>query len=159
MYKRDRRRAAALFVGGGIALAVCAALVVFLVYTLALRTEYRKTCFAINDAILAARGTEMTVERGGERWPLDEKTLAYYNQNLLERNTVVFDRRQAALNEKSILLYLGENRLSFTGLEDGSAINIRWETPEETRSYTVRSSMVTFSQYSAYLSNYVRRLG
>lgn len=104
-------------------------------------------------------GRPRSVSAAGSPWPLDEKTLTYYNQNLLDRNTAVFDRRQAELNEKSILLYLGESRLCFTGLEDGSAINIRWETPGETRSYTVRSSMVTFSQYSAYLSNYVRRLG
>ncbi len=158
MNKRDKYRAAALYLGGGLALGLCAALIVFVAYTLALRTEYRETCFAINDAVLAARGMEMTVERGGEQWPLDERTLDYYNQNLLQQNTVVFNRRRIPLNEKSILLHLGENRLCFTGLEDGSAINVLWETPDRSRSFTVRSA-ITFNQYSAYLSNYIRRHG
>ena len=156
MYRKDRRRAAALYLGGGIALVVCIALIVFLVYALTLRTEYRAMCLEINDAVLAANVAERSIERGGESRALDESTLMYYDIFLLDRHTVVFNRKTAEPNSKSILIHLGENTLCFTGQEDGSAINIRWETPDSSRGYTVRSQ-TSFMQLSAYLSNYLRR--
>ena len=158
MYKRDRRRGAALFIAGGLALAVCLALIVFFVHILVLRTEYRAFCMEVNDAVLAARGTQMTVERGGESWPMSMAVLDYYNQNLMASKTIVFNRKSAEPDAKSITLRFSGSALTFTGQEDGTRINLRWESGGKTRSYTVRSEDITFMQYSAYLSNYIRKI-
>lgn len=158
MYKRDRRQGAALFIAGGLAILVCLALIAFFVHILALRTEYRAFCMEVNDAVLAARGTEMTVERGGESWPLNFETLDYYDRNLMAEKTVVFNRKSAEPNEKSITLRFSGAALTLTGQEDGSRINIRWEADGKTRSYTIRSESISFMQYSAFLSNYIRKL-
>ena len=155
MFRKENFISLALYLCGGVAIGVCLALIVYMVYVLQLRTEYRATCLEINDAILAA-GEEASIERDGAVWPLDQTTLDYYNMRLLDEGTVVYNRRAAALNARSIIIHLGDDRLSFTGLEDGSAINIRWETSGKTRYYTVRSS-VSFMQLTAYLSNYIRK--
>ncbi len=158
MYKRDRRRGAALFIAGGLAIGVCVARIVSVAHILILRTEYRAFCMEVNEAVLAARGTQMTVERGGESWPLSFETLDYYDRNLMAEKTVVFNRKSAEPDAKSITLRFSGAALTLTGQEDGSRINIRWEAGGKTRSYTIRSESITFMQYSAYLSNYVRKL-
>ena len=158
MYKNTRRITALLYIGGGIEFGTCLALIEIIIWALELRTEYRNFCFEINDVILASASEGRSISRGSASWPLDEKTLSYYEQNMLGRNTLVFNRKLAPLDDRSIILNLGPGQLCFTGQEDDSAINIRWETPDQIRSYTVRSSDVTFRQFSAYLSNYIRAL-
>ena len=157
MYRKDKIRTLALFLGGGLALAVCVGLIAFMAYSLQLRTEYRAACLEINEAILATGPEEAQIGRSGERWPVNQQVLDFYNMRLLDEGTLVFSRRSADTDEQSIFLYLEGGTLSFTGLEDGSAIGIRWETPERTRTYTVRS-VTSYMQYTAYLSNYVRRM-
>ena len=100
----------------------------------------------------------MTVERGGESWPLSMEVLDYYDSNLMGEKTVVFNRRGAEPNEKTIVLHFSGCTLSFTGLEDGSRIAVTWQTSERTRRYSLRSDNISFMQYSAYLTNYVRHL-
>lgn len=158
MYKRDRRKGVALFIAAGTAITVCVALIGFMVWILVLRTEYRAFCMEINKAVLDARGTQMTVERGDETWPMDEQLLDYYNRNLLAEKTIVFSRRGAEPNAKTIHLHFSGTTLSLTGLEDGSRIAVSWKTSDGERSYSIRSTSVSFMQYSAYLSNYVRKL-
>ena len=84
--------------------------------------------------------------------------LDYYNQNLMASKTIVFNRKSAEPDAKSITLRFSGSALTFTGQEDGTRINLRWESGGKTRSYTVRSEDITFMQYSAYLSNYIRKI-
>ena len=158
MFRREKGKGALLYLGAFAALGTCLALIVFFVHILVLRTEYRAVCLEINDVILATDPETVTVTRGGETWPLDAQTLDFYNIRLLDADTVVYSRRDGEINERSILISLGAYRLSFTGLEDGSSIRILWDGPSGHRSYLVRSSAISFRQYSAYLSNYIRRL-
>ena len=157
MYKKDKAKAAAVYTCGMIAAGVCIALIAFFVYTLSLRTEYRKVCLEINDHILTSPASSNFVLKGGMTYPLSDQILEYYNMALLGDNTVVFNRKECEPTAKSIVLVISECTLTFTGLEDGSAVNVRWDTPEDSRSYTLRSSSVSFMQMSAYMNNYLRR--
>ncbi len=158
MYLKQKANAALLYLAGFLAVGICLALIVFFVHILVLRTEYRAVCLEINDVILQTSPDELSVSRGGETWPLDENTLEYYNIRLLDASTVVYSRKDGEEDARSIVIFLGSYRLSYTGIEDDSAIRIRWDGPSGHRSYLVRSDDVSFRQFSAYLSNYVRRL-
>ena len=158
MYKKDRIRRAALYLCCILALGICLALIGYFVYILRLRTEYRAFCMEINDAILATEPEEALVRRGDGEWPADRDLLDYYDIQLRDAKTVVFNRKAAEPDEKSIYLILHDGILCYTGMEDGSAVNLRWETDAGLRAYTVRSDNISFMQLSAYLSNYARRL-
>jgi len=157
MYKKDKAKAGALYACGFVAIGACVALIIFFISILSLRSEYKKVCLEINDHILATPAEENFILRDEKTYPLSDQVLEYYNMALLGENTVVFNRKECEPTAKSIVLALGDSTLTFTGLEDGSAINVRWVTPEETRNYTLRSSTTSFMQMSAYLSNYLRR--
>ena len=156
VYKKDRAKAAALYTCGAIAIGICVALISFLVYVLHLRTEYRATCLEINDQILISPASQNFIQRGEDVFPMSDDLLEYYNMLLLRNDVIVFNRKECELTDKSIALHISDNRLTFTGLEDGSALGIRWETSDGTKTYTVRSSVISFMQMNAYLSNYIR---
>ena len=125
MYKKDRAKAAALYICGGLAIGSCIALIIFFIHTLKLRTEYRAVCLEINDAILASRIEDDLIIRGDESAPLTQKTADYYDAFLLDSNTAVFNRKVREVNDKSIQLCFNGSILSFTGYGDGSEIHIR----------------------------------
>lgn len=156
MYKKDKAQRGALFLGGGLAFGICLFLIVFFIWILVLRTEYRAACLEINDTILATDIADITVQRDGKTWPTTVKLVDYYNMGLLADGVQVFNRANLPLSEKSIILHIGENDLSFTGYDNGTAINIHWATPRGLKTYTVRCNSTSFMQYTAYLSNYVR---
>lgn len=139
---------------GGVAIAAMLALIVFFVHTLSLRSDYRDTCMEINAAILAVPAETCTAEQFGEVWPADDALLNFYDRWLLDRHVTAFSRKDAEPSESSITLGVGPNTLRLTGLEDGTAVALRWETPDGISTYTVRTTGVTFMQLSAYMQNY-----
>ena len=157
MYVRDKFKAAALYICGGLAVGICLALIVYFIFILNLRTEYREFCLTVNDAILASAEEERFIQRGEKIVPLTSKAADYYDAFLLDRDTVVINRRKRSATDRSIQLHFSADTLSLTGYGDGSEIHIRWDTPEETKNYTVRNSSLTFLQLDAYMENYLRR--
>lgn len=139
---------------GAVALIAMVALIVFFVHTLSLRSDYRATCMEINDAILAVPAETCTAEQLGEVWPADSALLNFYDRWLLDDHVTAYSRKGAAPADSSIVLGIGRNTLCLTGLEDGTAVALRWETPDGVTTYTVRTTGVTFMQLSAYMQNY-----
>ena len=146
MRKRSR---AALILTYTIVLGITLSVLIFFTYTLVLRTYYKSTALEINDAILS--GCNMTISRGEDTFPATQETADYYNRFLLLQ-TDAFSRRSVPVTDKSIILRIGDNELSFTGLEDNSAIAVKWKTAADDKNYIVRSQ-ITFLQLSAYFSN------
>ena len=158
MYIKDKVKAGLLYLFGFIAVGAAVALIVCFVSILHLRTEYRAFCLEVNDAILATSAEERFIGRGEEKLPLDTETLDYYDMLLLADGAQVISRDAAEPNGRSIVIFLGEDRLTLTSVEqDGSLINLRWETAEGVRSYNVRSTQVSFMSLAAYYTNYARR--
>ena len=146
MRKRSR---AALILTYTIVLGITLSVLIFFTYTVVLRTDYKSTALEINDAILS--GCNMTISRGEDTFPATQETADYYNRFLLLQ-TDAFSRRSVPVTDKSIILRIGDNELSFTGLEDNSAIAVKWKTAADDKNYIVRSQ-ITFLQLSAYFSN------
>ena len=146
MRKRSR---AALILTYTIVLGITLSVLIFFTYTLVLRTYYKSTALEINDAILS--GCNMTISRGEDTFPATQETADYYNRFLLLQ-TDAFSRRSVPVTDKSIILRIGDNELSFTGLEDNSAIAVKWKTAADDKNYIVRSQ-ITFLQLNAYFSN------
>ena len=146
MRKRSR---AALILTYTIVIGITLSVLIFFTYTLVLRTDYKSTALEINDAILS--GCSMTISRGEDTFPATQETADYYNRFLLLQ-TDAFSRRSVPVTDKSIILRIGDNELSFTGLEDNSAIAVKWKTAADDKNYIVRSQ-ITFLQLSAYFSN------
>ena len=126
---------------------------IFFVFMMVLRTEYKEIAFQINESILKASQPLISCE--GKTYPADKSALDFYDRFLLDRNTVVFGRSGPDPSESSIVLTLGKESLSFTGLEDGT-ISVCWRSGQGTKHYLVRSQ-TTFMQLSAYWKNYTRR--
>ena len=158
MYARDRIRAALLWAGGILAVGVCAALIVFFVWTLNLKTAYRADCLEINDAILASPAETNLVHCGGETYPASDALVQYYNVYLLARDTTVYSRKASEHTDRTITIELAGGSLSLTELDDPSAVAIEWKTPEHTKTYLVRNSAVTFLQLRSYFTNYKNRM-
>ena len=153
--KRYNRPGTVLFYAlSCLALAMTLAVGGFFVYTLALRTSYRAMALEINDAFLV--GTSVTVARGEDSFPVTPESAEYYNEFLLDRNTAVFSRKRTEPDDASISLILDGGQLTFTGVDDGTAIAVRWSSPEKEENYIVRSQY-TFTQLSAYYSNLKRK--
>ncbi len=159
MYKKDRIKACLLYGFGALAIGSCVALIVFFIFTLRLRAEYREVCLEINDTILASAQKDSTICRGGESAPLSAKVTDYYEKFLLDANTAVFNRKVRGITERSIRLCFPDHTLALTGYGDGSEIAVRWETPEGVKCYTVRNSVTTFLQLDAYMENTLLRAG
>ena len=147
---------AALTIISVLAFGAALSVIIFLIHTMVLRTSYRSAALEINDAILS--GSRMTISRGDETLPAGPDAVDYYNQFLLFNNTIVFSGKSIPATDKSILLQIGENELTFTGLEDGSAIAVRWKTAKGEKNYIVRSQ-ITFTQLNSYYNNYKRKIG
>ena len=126
----------------------------FLVYTLMLKTEYKNTAFEINESFRTE--DTVTMRKGDDSVSLPVSDAAYYNTFLLNQNTVVFSRKPAETTVETIFLDFGKEVLSFTGLDDGSAIAICWKTPANEKHYIVRSNY-SFMQLSAYFTNCRRK--
>lgn len=147
----------ALRVLGAAAIGITIGVLIFFFYALTLRNSYRASAMEINAAVLAG-GDEITISQGDVALPADQRTLDYYDRFLLDGNTAVYSRIGAAETEKSIRLSFPDgSALSFTGLEDGSAIALSWNTPKGHKQYRVRSA-ITFMQLQAFFTNYQRRL-
>lgn len=130
----------------------------FLIYTLALRTDYKETALQINDAILESR--DRTVLRIGEmEAPAGIEVVDYYDQFLLDPYTAVYSRKKAVpTDETGIVLEFDRCTLSFEKLEDGSAVLLTWITPEKQKQFCVRS-MYSFMSMKAYGENYLKKAG
>lgn len=150
----NKRSRTALTLSAVLAFAVTVSVMLFFIYILVLRTGYRSAALEINDAILS--GSRTTISRGDETLPASAEVMDYYNRFLLDKYTIVYSRKAAAVTEDSIILGIGNSQLAFTGLEDGTAIAVKWETPVGEKNYVVRSQ-ITFMQLSAYYENYKRR--
>ena len=131
----------------------------YFVYTLSLRTNYKETALEINDAILNAK--EITIESDGKVLPADSDITDYYNMFLLDRNTLVYKRKEYKkapdVPENSIKLNIGDKSLVYSDLDNEYAILVTWNTPDRNVCFSVRS-LTTFRQMKAYLKNYNRRL-
>ena len=158
MYLKYKIKTVLLYLFGFIAVGAAVALIVWFVSILRLRTEYREFCLEVNRVILATPAKDRSIQQGDKSYPLSMDDLDYYNMLLLDRNVVVYSREDAEPTDSSIRIFLGDKSLIFTSVEkDGSAIALRWETPEGTRSYCVRSGQVSFMAMSAYFKNIARR--
>lgn len=136
---------------------VIVAIVIWFISVLMMRTEYKDTALEINDAFLAAGPEGTTVSQGDITLPATQSLIDYYDRFLLEKSTIVFNKKQAEPDASSITLQCGDKTLRFTGLEDGTAINVCWITPEGEKYYTVRTQ-ITFIQLNNYWKNYVRNM-
>ena len=142
---------------GAAALLITLGVIIFFAYTLILRNDYRAAALNINEAVLAG-GDRITVSRGDTTLPADQRIVDYYNRFLLDGNTAVYSRIGAPLTDQSIRLSFPDgSALTFTGLEDGSAIALCWATSQGQKQYRVRSS-TTFMQLHAFFSNYQRSI-
>ena len=138
-----------------IAFAAAVGVTILIISTLILRTDYKETAYEINQAA-AAHLNDAVISRDGTSLPATADVIDYYDRVLLDSTTVVFSSDDAAENEQTIRLDLGNRSLSFTGLEDGSAILVRWTTPDGRKIFRVRSQ-TTFMQLTAYYTNYEKR--
>ncbi|MBR2834411.1 MAG: hypothetical protein IKE43_01660 [Coriobacteriales bacterium] len=136
-----------------IVFALVIGLIVFIVWALMLRTEYKDTAFEINKAFLT--DSSVTIIRGEESFPVSTDDAEYYNMFLLDNNTVVFSKDVVPVTDDTITIDFGEEQLSFTGYDDGSATAILWKTQENQKHFIVRSA-ITFRQLSAYYKNIER---
>lgn len=158
MYLKYKFKTWLLYFCGFIAIGVCVALIAWFVSILRLRTEYREFCLDVNDVILATPAKERFIQQGDVKLPLSMNDLDYYNMLLLDSTVVVISREDAEPKDSSIRISLGDNSLIYTSVEkDGSLIALRWETPEGTRSYFIRSGQVSFMAMSAYFKNLARK--
>lgn len=157
MYKKYQRKTILLYVCGGLAIGICVALIVFIIWVMVLRTEYKQTCLKINDCILASTEDQRFILKDGERYPLSFEVLEYYNQYLLDKKSIVFSRKAVEPTDKSIVLRFSDNTLTFAEIEDGTAVHLIWETPSETKHYKVRNENYTFRSLNSYMKNYLRK--
>ena len=157
MYKKYQRKTILLYVCGGLAIGICIALIVFIVWVLTLRTEYKQTCLEINNKILASTEDQRFILKDGEKYPMSFEVLDYYNQYLLDKKSMVFSRKADELADKSIVLKFSDNTLTFAGIEDETAVLLTWETPSETKHYKVRNENYTFRSLNSYIKNYLRK--
>ena len=139
------------------AAAICAAVgvTIFFIWTLHIRTDYKDTALEIN-LVLKDYQDRALIGQGGEYLPATSQVVNWYDIFLLDENTGVYSRKEEPVNDKTIYLVCGENTLSFTGFEDGSAIQVVWDTPDTHKSFRVRS-LTTFRQLEAYYSNFRRK--
>ncbi len=150
MYRKEKLGRAILFACAAAAILIGVALIVFFVHTVRLRNEFRMTRIRINEVMCASDLERCTLQCGDETLPLTQPSLTYYNMYLNSPYTLVYNRRRAPQTEQTITLRLQGGTLSLTGLEDGTAVNVCWESGGKTLSYTVRNEAQTFTQLTAY---------
>ena len=157
MYKKAKVKTALLYTFGTLAVMIALGMIVFMVHTLRLRTEYRQFCLEVNDAVLASSMRQNTVSRGDETAPLSFTALNYYDQFLLDAGTLVYSRKSAEPTEKSIVISIKGGTLSFIPLDE-ETVCLRWDTSSGTSSYRVRAGYITFVDLNSYLTIYLQSL-
>ncbi len=150
MYRKEMLKRAILIACAVLAIAICVAVITFFVHTVRLRNEFRMERMRINDVMLASDLDRCSLSHGGETIPLTRQALTYYNMYLNSSYTMVFNRKMTQPTERSITLTLEGGTLTLTGLEDGTAVGILWQTPSRTCCYTVRNEPQTFMQLESY---------
>lgn len=139
---------------GVIAVGSALAVAAFLIYTLILRTSFKADALEMNEAFRTH--DTVAVSCGGLSYQAPPGENEYYNMFLLNRNTAVFSRKAVPETDDTILIDFGPEKLSYTGMEDGTAIALCWKTAEKEKHYIVRSQM-TFAQMNAYFMNSYRK--
>ena len=138
------------------AFAAVIAVSVFLIYTLVLRTGYKEDALEINEAFHTH--SEAVLSRGDLSFKVQTTDIEYYDQFLLAKGTAVFSRKPVSETNDTIQISFGSEKLSFTGIEDGSAIALCWKTSEKEKHYIVRSQ-ITIYQLNSYFENLHRKAG
>lgn len=138
------------------AIAAAAGVCIFFVWTLTLRSEYKRTAQEINQAILSARDRG-TITFDGTETPVTFEVLNYYDMFLTDKYTLVYSREGTEPTDERLDIHLLDELLSLQKLEDGSATLITWQSGGETKTYRVRS-LTTYMQLQAYFENYKRKL-
>ena len=127
----------------------------FLIYTLALRTDYKETALQINEMMLENQSRAL-LRVGEKEAAADFRVMDYYSQFLQSTYTTVYSRKKGEPSDDEVIeLVLGQYYLSFSKLEDGSASLIIWKTPEKEKTFCVRSQ-ISFMGLKAYADNYLR---
>ena len=141
---------------GAIAIAAAVSVGAFIIYTLMLRSSFKADALRINEAFR----THPVVTMSKEDVSFQHQTsdIEYYNMFLLDGSTTVFSRKPIPETDDTILLDFGQEKLSFTGVGDGSAIAVCWTAPGEEKHYIVRSQ-ITFSQLNSFFTNCFHQTG
>lgn len=137
-----------------LAFAVSIAIGGMFAWFLVLRTAYKEDAYKINESFRT--NSTLMVCRGEESLEAVPEEMEYYNKFLLDAQTLVFSRKAVPVTDSTITLDFGSESLSFTGIEDGTAIGISWKSREGEKNYIVRSA-TSFNQLTAYYSNYKRQ--
>lgn len=142
VYKGDRNKSILLFVLAGIAFAVALGFIIFMVWSLKLRTEYRGFCLDVNQKVLEARTmSSRRLSADGESCEISHSDLDYFNRLLLDGKTLVSSRKDIPPDEKSISLEFAGARLIITDQggdkDEGWLLALRWELKDEVRTYTI----------------------
>ena len=157
MYKKAKIRTALLYICGTLAIGMCVALIIFVVWILVLRTDYKKTCLEINDQIVISQTDQNYVIRDGQTYPLSSEVINYYDEFLLDKKVIVYNRKAAEPDKNSIVLKINGRTLTFTGQDEGTSVNIRWETGEGVKNYSVRTGSISYMMLNSYMKNYIRK--
>ena len=136
------------------AFAAVIAVSVFLIYTLMLRSSYKADALEINEAFCTH--TAAVLSRGDLSFQVKPTDIEYYDKFLLDRNTAVFSRKAVPETDDTIRIDFGSEKLSLTGIDDGSAIALCWNSRGKEKHYIVRSQITIFQLNSAF-ENYHRK--
>ena len=157
MYKKAKAHTALLYIFGTLAIGMCVALITFIVWILVLRTDYKKTCLEINDQIVMSPSDQNFVIRDGQTYPLSSEALNYYDEFLLDKKVIVYNRKAAEPDRNSIVMKINGRTLTFTGQDEGTSVNIRWETEAGVKNYSVRTGSISYTMLNSYMKNYIRK--
>lgn len=132
-----------------------AGVISLLVYSLVLRTDYKNTALEIDNTVMNNMGHTSVSDEDGT-YDVPDTVADFYNRFLLDPGTVVYSRKSAGQTDQTITLVFQNEKLSFTGLEDGTIVQILWKTPEGEKNFRVRS-LTNFRQLRAYWDNYKKQ--
>lgn len=153
---RRHTRDTLLYILCGVSLLAAVMLIIFIVYTLVLRTNYKKMALEINETILEISADSVTVSRDGDVYPVTDEFLEYYNMFFTERKTVPFNRDEAPVSDRTLCFDFGKSQLYLSPYDDLTATNIRWVTEEGEHFFSVRGE-ITFTLLSSYYTAYTKR--
>lgn len=151
----DSVRNAFLFILLGAAVILALSVMIFSIYTLALRSSYRKTVQEINQTVLDADYREVTATHNGVTVKADKLFVQQFNSVLSDQNTRA-KNREAVYNHGDLIGFdFGSGILEFCHADDkGTAINIHWQTEDQDKYYTVRSE-VSYKQLEKMWKDYM----
>lgn len=136
------------------AFAAAIAVSAFLIYTLMLRSSYKADALEINEAFRTHAAAVLS--RGDLSFQVKTSDIEYYDKLLLDTNTTVFSRKPIPETDDTIRIDFGSEKLSYTGIDDGTAIALRWNSTGKEKHYIVRSQM-TFSQLNTFFEIFHRK--